>query len=56
MEKMPNSEIELVLSLIRKGEDNETIAKITKRSVGCIRDFRQRYEWLKKEWKFRRNH
>lgn len=48
-----DDERDLVMTLMQQGEDNETIAKITKRSVDAVRAFRRQYNWLRKEWRFK---
>lgn len=47
-------EIDLVCFLIQKGEDDETIARICRRSPKAIEAFRSNYNFLKKAWRFRR--
>lgn len=52
--KYTEEEIDLVCFLIRSGEDNETIARICRRSPKAIEAFRSNYNFLKKAWRFRR--
>lgn len=52
--KYTEEEIDLVCFLIRSGEDNETIARICRRSPAVIAVFRNNYNFLRKEWRFRR--
>ena len=48
-----DEERDLIMTLMQQGEDNETIAKLTKRSVEAVRAFRRQYEWIRKEWRFK---
>lgn len=45
-------EKDTIMTLIRLGEDDETIAKFTARSVIAIRTLRWNYDFLRKEWRF----
>ena len=49
-----DEERDLIMTLIRQKEDVETIAKITKRSGDAVRAFRRQYEWIRKEWRFKK--
>lgn len=46
-------EKDTIMALIRLGEDDETIAKFTVRSVIAIRTLRWNYDYLRKEWRFK---
>lgn len=46
-------EKDAIMALIRLGEDDETIAKFTARSVIAIRTLRWNYDYLRREWRFK---
>ena len=45
-------EKDAIMALIRLGEDDETIAKFTRRSLVTIKVIRWNYDFLRKEWRF----
>ena len=47
-------EKDTIMSLIRLGEDDETIAKFIGRSVIAIRTLRWNYDYLRKEWRWKK--